>query len=77
MGVVRLIRRDDFLSGIYLARDPEGLEICHRAAAAEMAEVLLPAEHCGDLRDGFFFGAELARPPSSAWLLGLIQVARA
>ena len=55
VGVVRLIAGENCFPGLKLAGDPEGFEIGHRSAAAEMAEKFSPAEHGGDFGDGFFF----------------------
>ena len=51
VGVVGLRGGDDGRAGTQLPRDPEGLQVGHRAAAAEVTEVVLPAEHAGDLGD--------------------------
>ncbi len=68
VGVVSLLAGEDFFAGGELVCDPEGFEIGHRAAAGEMAEEILPAEHRGDFDDGFFFegAAGGAATPSSA-----------
>src|SRR5580704_16728147 len=55
MRVVGLFAGDNFFAGGELAGDPECFEIGHRAAASEMAEKILPVEHCGDFGDGLFF----------------------
>ena len=55
MRVVRLLARQDFLPRMNLPRHPQGLEIRHCAAAAEMPKKILPAEHGGNFRDRLFF----------------------
>ena len=77
VGVVGLLGSDDFPARLELARRPKCLEVGHGAAAAQMAQVCLPAEHAGNFGHGFLFHAELARPPSKAWLFGLIHMASA
>jgi len=45
MRVMRLRARYNFLAGFQLPRHPERFEIGHRAAAAQMPQEILPAEH--------------------------------
>jgi len=53
MRVVRLRRGEDRPARMELPGDPQRLEIRHRAAAAQMAEVRVPADHARERRDGF------------------------
>src|SRR6267154_5286525 len=55
MRVVGLRAGQDFLSRMKLTGDPERFEVGYGAAATEMAEEIVPAEHCGDFGDCFFF----------------------
>ena len=55
VGVMRLFGGDDALAGMQAARYPQCLEIGHRAAAREMAERRLPAEHPAEFADAFLF----------------------
>ena len=50
---MRLIGREDFLPRMQLAGNPQGFEVGHRPAAAQMPQVFRPAEHRGDLGDRF------------------------
>ena len=48
---VRLLARQNLLAGVQLPCNPQGFEIRHRPAAAQVSQKILPAEHGGDLRD--------------------------
>src|SRR5438270_2434752 len=54
MGVVRLLRSENFLAGSELAGNPERLEIRYRSTAAEVAQMRLPGKHAGQFSDCFF-----------------------
>ena len=64
MGVVGLFRGGDRPRRAQLARHPEGLEIGHRPAAAEVAEVASQPNMRAISATASFSMAELARPPS-------------
>ena len=51
--VVSLLGRHDLLARMYAARDPQRFEIRDCAAAAEMPEMIFPAEHGRQFADGF------------------------
>src|SRR6266404_9190867 len=55
MRVMGLRAGQDFLSRMKLTGDPERFEVGYGAAAAEMAEEIVPAEHRCDFSDCFFF----------------------
>src|SRR6267154_6148174 len=54
MRVVGLRAGQDFLSGMKLTGDPGRVEVGYGAAATEMAEEIVPAEHRPDFSDCFF-----------------------
>ncbi len=59
--VVGLAGGEHGRAGFQFARDPERLEVRHRAAARQVTEVRVPAEHARDRGDGFLFHRR-ARP---------------
>ena len=61
VGIVRLGRRENDFSGMQLPRDPQRLEVRHRAAAAQVAEVRVPADHLGQRRDRFLLHRNTSR----------------
>ncbi len=69
--VVRLLRRDHLAAGTQLARDPQRLEIRHGAAAAQVAEMRLPAEHAGDGRDRLLLHARARAPAVEGVIVGI------
>ena len=79
VGVVRLLRPHNPLPRRQLPGHPKRFEVGDRAARGQVAQIELsaPAEHRGDLATASISIAELARPPSRAWLLGLIAMASA
>src|SRR5712672_1462991 len=68
MRVVGLRAGQDFLSRMKLTGDPERFEVGYGAAATEMAEEIVPAEHCSEFGDCFFFH----RGSSAAAVQGVI-----
>ena len=80
VGVVGLLRADEsVLPGCNLAGDPESFEIGDGAAGGEVPEVAGPVQPniAAISATASISIAELARPPSRAWLLGLIAMASA
>ena len=55
MRVVGLLAGEDFFPWVELACDPQGFQIGHRSAAAEVTKKIFPPEHCGDFCHGFLF----------------------
>jgi hypothetical protein len=55
MRIVSLRAGQNFLARMELTGRPERFQIRHCAAAAEMAEKIVPAKHRGDFGDGFLF----------------------
>ena len=75
--VVRLLGCHDGGAGTKLSADPQRFEVRHRPAAGQVAEVRLHPNIRARSATASFSMAELARPPSRAWLFGLIHIASA
>ena len=71
MGVVRLRGGEDRLAGTEPPGHPERLEVRHRAAAAEVAEVLAPAEHARELGDRLVLHRRAGAPAVERVVVGV------
>ena len=53
MGVMGLLGGDHFFAGVQPASHPQRLEVGHCAPAAQMSQMIFPANHRGDFRHRF------------------------
>src|SRR6266851_2646467 len=71
MSVVGLSRSSDLSPWSEPACHPKRFEIGHGAAAAQMAQMGFPAEHTGELRDGFLFHRRACTPAVQGVVVGI------